>query len=334
MQPTTVDITSVGGATFDVFVSAPHTTVANASGKHLIQFPLGAKVKVESVTQSCGGGAANTSVGFSRLGLRARLCTVIASDQWGEAIVRALMREGVLLDAAIVVEGEVSSFSIIFRDSATGERTILYVPSVSQHLREPLFPKDLIGQSRWLFLNHLADVSSSILDACCTLVKKPSGLRFAWNPGGSQLRDGYRAPVVSALLRETNILFLNREEAFLFLHVDSMQEACRLAAKAGVRFLCMTDGAKGAVLSDGKSMYCCGAANVPVVDTTGAGDAFASGVTWAIARELDLRTALKAGILDAASVIGAVGAQAGLLTETEIRAQLHTTTLDVTSSPL
>lgn len=329
-----VDVTSVGAATFDVFVKAPFVTVVSESGQRQIQFPLGAKVKVEGVSLCCGGGAANTSFGFSRLGLTARFCGVIGNDEWGRVIERTLKREGVLLDAVTVVEGEVSNFSIIFTDPSDGERTILYASSVSHHLGDPVFPKALLRESRWLFLNHLAEASCQILDDCLELTRKPQGLRFAWNPGGSQLREGSTAPLIRDLLKGADLLFLNVEEAMHMMRQNSVEGAMREGAAVGVRIMCVTDGPKGAALSDGKVVYRCPALEVPVVDATGAGDAFGVGVTWAIARELDLQSALKAGILNATSVIGKIGAQAGLLTETEIRSQLSETTLGVTSSPL
>ncbi len=338
----TADITSVGGAAFDVFLRAPHETVLGPSGARFLQFPLGAKVKVESVIQGCGGGAANTSVGFARLGMCARFCGIVGDDQWGKEIQKTLKKEGVLTDAAIVVEGEVSSFSIILVDPASGDRTILYSPNVNAHMHKAVFAKDLLRQSTWMFLNHLSDVSCVILDDCLELVRKPHGLHFAWNPGGSQIRGGMRASITRELLRETDILFLNAEEALTFTaqppgqeRVQAIAQALRDGARAGVKLLCITDGANGAYISDGTTVHFSPPPrNVQVVDTTGAGDAFAVGVTWGVFSGLDLSDALKAGMLNAASVIGKVGTQAGLLTDTEIRSALSAIALPVTSSAL
>ena len=101
-QDTDVDITSIGGAAFDVFVRAPHDTVSENRGR-FIQFPLGAKIKIENVVQCCGGGATNTSVGFSRLQLHSRFCGVIGDDEWGRGIQETLKAEGVSSDTAIKI---------------------------------------------------------------------------------------------------------------------------------------------------------------------------------------------------------------------------------------
>jgi ribokinase len=328
-----VDITSVGGAAHDVFVKAPHSVSKGEGRMRMIQFPLGAKIKVESVVQSCGGGATNTSVGFSRLGMKARFCGVIGDDEWGQHIQKRLQEEGVDTAAAIIVEGEISSFSIILIDAESGRRTVLYSPNVNAHMSKPIFPRDIMQQSTWIFLNHLSDVSTVIFDDCLALVKKPNGRKFAWNPGGTQIKEGWDAQLVCDLLKETDILFLNTEEALLFMRTTTIPDALMQGKECGVSIMCITDGSRGAYLSDGNSTWFCPAlADIHVVDATGAGDGFAVGVTWAVQKNLPLQEALKAGTLNAASVIGKIGTQAGLLTETEIRDRLAATTLAVTTS--
>lgn len=331
-MPQQTDIISIGGAAFDVFVRAPHATV-NRNGGSFIQFPLGAKIKIESEVQSCGGGAANTSVGFSRLNLRAGFCGVIGDDEWGKGIQETLQREGVDTATAIIVEGETSSFSIILVDPATGERTVLYSGNVNAHLRDPVFPKEELRACRWIFLNHLSDVSNVIMDDLCEILLNPN-TKLAWNPGGSQIKNGLDKGLEKDLLRDTDLLFLNKEEALAFTRMTAVEDALRTLAKAGAAVTCVTDGGNGAWLSDGKILYFSGAVPSKVVDTTGAGDAFAVGVTWGVIRSLSLPVALKAGMINASSVVESIGTQAGLLTEKELYDKLDSTELEVTSSPL
>lgn len=338
----TADITSIGGAAFDVFIRAPHATGYDAAGNYFLQFPLGAKVKVESVVQGCGGGAANTSVGFARLGMRARFCGVIGDDEWGQEIQKTLHDEGVATDAAIVVENEVSSFSIVLVDSASGERTILYAPNVNAHMHKAIFAKEILRKSHWLFLNHLADVSADIIDDCLELVRKTEGLHFAWNPGGTQIQKGMHDPCTAQILPQTDILFLNAEEASIFTdepltgdRTTSIASALRKGIEAGVKIFCITDAENGAYVTDGKNvLHASTPASTKIVDTTGAGDAFAVGVTWGVFSGLPLQECLQAGMLNAASVIGVVGTQPGLLRESDMRRTLSAHPLPVTSFSL
>ena len=329
-----IDITSIGGAAFDVFICAPHT-ISNDN----IQFPLGGKVKAKCVSESCGGGATNTSVGFSRLGMNAQFCGVMADDEWGKRIQKNLEDEGVSIDAALIVEDEVSSFSVILVDEESGRRSIIYSPNVNAHICDPIFPKDSLKKSKWIFLNPLTDVSCVILDDVVDLISPstPAGrsgqtnfCKFVWNPGGSQIRDGFDAKIIKDLLKHTNILFLNSEEALKFTRASSIEDALKTGVSAGAKIMCVTDGANGAYISDGEKTFNAEAIkDIKIVDTTGAGDAFAVGVTWAIYEDMSLSDALCAGMISSASVIQHIGTQAGLLTDTEIRNRLKDSSVSV-----
>lgn len=319
-----IDITSVGGAAFDVFICAPHTISNNN-----IQFPLGGKVKAKSVSESCGGGATNTSVGFSRLGMNAQFCGVMADDEWGKKIQKTLEDEGVSTGAALIVEDEVSSFSVILVDEESGRRSIIYSPNVNAHICDPIFPKDTLRKSKWIFLNHLTDVSCVILDDIAEIIC-PKDCNLAWNPGGSQIRDGFDAKVIKDILKHTNILFLNSEEALKFTRTDSIEDALKVGISAGAKIMCITDGANGAYISDGEKTFKASTdKDVKVVDTTGAGDAFATGVTWAVFAGKDLSEAIRAGMISSASVIQFIGTQEGLLTDIEIRRRLKESNVSV-----
>jgi sugar/nucleoside kinase (ribokinase family) len=237
------------------------------------------------------------------------------------------------METAVEVTGEISSFSIILLD-ASGQRTILYAPNVNAHLSDPVFPKEDIARSPWIFLNHLTDVSCVILDDLCEIVCAPNH-HLAWNPGGSQIREGFAAPLVRDVLARTDILFLNAEEALEFFRASSVAEAAKKGADAGAGIVCITDGDRGASISDGRTILSSPAiGGVTVVDATGAGDAFAVGVTWAYRRGEILPRVLAAGMINAASVIGAVGAETGLLTETALIGRMGNTALAALSSAL
>jgi len=63
--------------------------------------------------------------------------------------------------------------------------------------------------------------------------------------------------------------------------------------------------------------------------TCGAGDAFGTGATWALLQGFSLPEALRAGSINAASVVGTIGAQAGLLTNTDMKQRLISESLHV-----
>ena len=325
---------SIGGATYDVFVRTSQDLIHECGDSRSFALPLGEKIRVQEVIETCGGGASNTSVGLARLGCDAGFCGVIGSDQWGEKLLENLKKEGVDTNCATIVEGEVSSFSIILSTSS-GERVILYEPGTNAHLHDAIFDREAIAQVNWVYLNHIQEGSQVIQDDIIEILASDDEPHFTWNPGGRQLDVGIAEKNNEMLLSHTDLIVLNREEALKFTGSSTLEDALRTMLKVGAKNVCITQGKKGTTSSDGTKMYHCPAIeDIKIADTTGAGDAFGTGVTWALLTGEDLPTALTAGTINAASVVSAIGAQAGLLTDTEMRKQLKNTKLDVSVRPL
>jgi sugar/nucleoside kinase (ribokinase family) len=322
---------SIGGATFDLFV---HTNselmqICEVDGKRCeIRMPAGAKIQVEKIMERAGGGANNTSVGLRRLGCDAGFGGVIGSDQWGEFLVRNFKSEDVNLEASTMVEGETTSFSIIF-SVPSGERIILYQAGTNTHLHDANFDSARIEKAEWIYLNHIQQQSMVIEDDLVKILDTQK-MGFTWNPGGNQLKKGIKDPKNAHLLHHTRLLLVNKEEAEIFTGLKTIEDALEAFRHAGVVTPCITDGKRGSYTTDGAAIYHCPILpEAPVVDTTGAGDAFGTGMTWALINGLDLPNALRAGTINATSVVGAIGAQPGLLTDIEMRHKLKDTPLDV-----
>src|SRR5215207_8763000 len=110
MAEVNVKILTIGAATQDVFLSgkAMHARRDVRTRDYVEQFPLGAKVEVDSVVFDTGGGATNAAVTFARQGLHVGYIGKIGHDPAGAEIVRVLRREGVATDR-IVYDGRLST---------------------------------------------------------------------------------------------------------------------------------------------------------------------------------------------------------------------------------
>lgn len=324
---------SIGGATLDLFVTCDHTIVDDRSGTPVFALPLGAKIAAKNITSRCGGGASNTAVGLARLGCDAAFIGVVGDDQWGTILLENMRTEGVRTDAATIVMHEMSSFSIIFNDE-DGERVIIYDAGATEHLQDATFPRDVLGSMDWVYLNHIPERGHMIHDDIIAALTAPNAPGLTWNPGGRQIAMGMKEKEIALLLKHTDLLLVNAEEARAFTGASDHNEALRLLLAAGARIVCITDGKQGAMASDGTTVVRCPMVPAPVVDTTGAGDAFGTGCTWAIATGKDLSEALLAGSINAANVVNAIGAQTNLLTDTDMGQRMQHPPVSVTTDAL
>ena len=101
------DIISFGSAVVDVFVD---TDILEKKG--FMCYPSGAKVLLKNLRFDIGGGGTNTSVAFSRLGLKAGFLGKIGDDTDGQTIMKILKKENVKF-LGKVEKGEVSGYSKI-----------------------------------------------------------------------------------------------------------------------------------------------------------------------------------------------------------------------------
>jgi fructokinase len=318
---------SIGGATEDLFVEIDDTFVREDSDGKAFRFSLGEKIRVKDIQGLCGGGAANTAVGLGRLGFRSVFCGVVGDDQWGNHLLSELNKAGVDTSAATMVEGETSSCALIFLDHE-GERTILVHRGTNIHLHDVTFDRRCAAEMDIIYLNHLPP-SGTVINDDIVAIAKSGKTHLTWNPGGSQIAAGITTKENRALLAVTHLLILNKEEALRFTQTRTTEEAMTKLIEAGARIVCVTDGPRGTIARDGEATYICPSLPVTVVDATGAGDAFGVGMTWALGQGKDLPTALRAGTINAASVIGVLGAQTGLLTAEQMNDRLRETSLTV-----
>ncbi len=320
---------SIGGAAYDIFVS-----VDPAIENNNLILPVGGKISVRKVEETCGGGSANTSVGLARLGCSARFCAVVGNDQWGERMMETLKRENVNTEFSTIVEEENTGFSIILL-LPSGERTILHHAGTNEHLHDVTFPMHGITDTDAVYLNRLSESACEIENDVIRILKdEVKKTHLTWNPGGCQIESGMKEKDKAALLQYTDLLLLNKEEATIFTGEKEIAGAMHALIAAGVKNVCITDGKEGAYATDGKKLWHCAAREgIAIVDTTGAGDAFGSAMTWSILRGETLPNSLKAGTLNAASVVSAIGAQTGLLTEEQLLTELHDHPLQVNELP-
>jgi sugar/nucleoside kinase (ribokinase family) len=120
-------------------------------------------------------------------------------------------------------------------------------------------------------------------------------------------RDAFRALVAEHI----DILFANEEEIMSLYQVDVFDDAIQMLRKSGhVDIACLTRSSKGSVIIHGDEVHIIDAEPArEVVDTTGAGDAYAAGFLYGFTQKLDLGTCGRIAAIAAAEVISHNGAR-------------------------
>jgi sugar/nucleoside kinase (ribokinase family) len=323
------DLVTIGDSSEDVFIRPLELKVADSrsviSGK-VMSFELGEKIPIESVDYSVGGSSCNLAVGLSRMGLKTSVFSIVGQDSPAEKIIQRLIDEGVDTDNIQTKEDIKTNFSVVI-NTKDGERTIFVYHGWGDY-REIKFKKGI--KTDWIFLSSGGDHLQELEDNLVALSGKGE-VRIAWNPGAIQIEEGVSKH--KDLLKNLDVLFLNREEAIKFTNFPVKPKDEDLLKKLhnfGPKIVVITKGRDGAKVFDGNIFYKTEAIEVKVKDSTGAGDGFAAGFLGKLAvdkyngefnKEL-ISEALKYGIINSTSVLTEVGAQSGLLSVEGIEAGL------------
>jgi len=309
-------ILAIGKGTQDVFLRSdefdPHK-----EGKHVYtHLPLGLKMEVEDVTFGTGGNATNVATTFARQGLESAYMWALGeNDPASRTIVHELDNEGV--DTTHVVHNEKyqAGYSVIMI-ATNGERTILNHRGrgVSKGGKE--LDLSVIEHYDWVYPTSLGDGGLTLLRRVLDEAEK-SGTKVMLNPAGPELADADR---LKSLLEAVDVLCVNKEEMKMLVHGETLEELA-LHALNYVPVAIVSDGPNGVVATDGKTIVRAGMyEDVPVIDRTGAGDAFASGFLSQWAQGKSLRDSIIFASANSTSVVTKIGAKAGILRR---RTKLH-----------
>lgn len=317
-----LDILCIGDSKVDIFIKIPkinpHLGFDKKNNQLLIT--LGEKINVDRYDVTVGGNATNSAVGISRLGFGTGICAEIGKDEFSQKILNKLEKENINRDLLLQNEKEKTSLSVILTHN--GERTIL-----SEHIqRDHNFIFENL-KTKFIYLTSLGAVWEKAYEKTLELVTK-NNLKLAFNPGTLQIEK--RDKLIMDITEKTDYLFVNKEEAQELLYGKTLGLEIKndkglikrllFGLKSlGAKNVIITDSNNGSYVYDDKNkFYKLGILDSEVVEKTGAGDSYTAGFLGATINGCSIEEAMVWGSVNAASVVGKVGAQEGLLTKTQL----------------
>lgn len=314
------DIISIGSATRDVFIkpegSKSLDTKDFTTGQALC-LGLGSKNKISKLVFASGGGSTNAAATFAKQGLKTACIGAVGEDLNGQDILNEL--NGIGIDTGYFQKhgDDHTAYSTILV-SESGERTILSYKGEGQHLDVNQIPFDKL-QTKWLFLDSLGGHYDLLEKAVMWAVE--NNIKLATNPGGGELAHGLEK--LKPLLKHFAIVSMNQEEAAGLTGIDynppdgGEEKIFKFMDGIIDGIFIMTKGHDGVVVSDGQNIYRAGVPDSPIIERTGAGDAFSAGFIAAYIRSGDIAKAIQLATANASSVVSQFGSKGGILKEGE-----------------
>jgi sugar/nucleoside kinase (ribokinase family) len=262
------------------------------------------------VVQS-GGSAANTAVVSAVLGTPTAFVGKVREDELGHEFARDLEAVGVSF-ATLKAAGEgAATGRCLINVTPDAERTMSTFLGAARGLRVPDMDEAVFSNAAVTYVEGYLWDEPLANEALLLAIKMAhdAGRKSSFTLSDSFLVDRFRAEFHQLIPLSIDILFANEHEICSLFETDDLD----LAVKS-IGSMCpittVTRGAEGSlVIADGKVIEVRASRVDKVVDTTGAGDAYAGGFLYGFSEGLSLARSAEIGNIAAAEVISRLGAR-------------------------
>jgi len=309
------DVAAVGNAIVDVISPATDAflaaeglakggmTLIGTSEADALYGRMGAGV------EASGGSAGNTVAGVASLGGRAAYIGKIAQDVLGQVFRHDITAIGVHFEPRAGGARDLGTGRCLINVTPDGQRTMATYLGAANALEPEDVTPEVVQAAQIVYLEgYLFDPPAARQAfAKAAALARAAGRRIALTLSDGFVVERHRDDLLAFIASDVDIVFANEAEITALFRSLSYDEAVSALAER-VDLAAVTRGEHGSVLVSKTDRAIVPAAPVAkVVDTTGAGDQYAAGVLYGLARGRDLAICGRLGSLAAAEVIGHFG---------------------------
>ena len=299
MKP--LDVICIGSVTVDYILKTQQSFSKTKSGD---------KILLTNKYLYTGGAATNSAVTLAKLGLNIGVVSKIGNDHDGDFIERELSSHHIqLLTKKRSALPTSSSYIVV--SNTDHDRIIYTYKGASNNLTTKDFSLKALNP-QWIYLGTLLEKSFITAKAIARHAAK-NHISLLFNPSTYLAKKGIAHS--KDILKATTLLVLNKEEAQLLLKTKNQNSEFLLTKlqEHGPQSVIITDGPRTITALYNHAFFKITPPQVKVINTTGAGDAFAATIVGMLIRKQPFGNALKAAVINSTSVVGAHGPKEGLV---------------------
>lgn len=310
------DVVGIGNALVDVL---SHETDAFVTS---VDVPKGAMTLIDgdratslyemmgAGVEISGGSAANTIVGVAAFGGRAQYLGKVRDDTLGQVFAHDIRATGVTYDIALADSGPSTGCCLILVTPDAQRTMNTYLGASVNFCADDVDPQ-VIARSKVLYLEGYLFDPPEAQEAFRVAAgyAHAAGRTVSATLSDSFCVDRHRGAFLDLVEHHVDLVFANEAEICALYQCESFDEAIESVQRQGL-IAALTRSEKGSVVVDQDRVIEIPAHPVDeLVDTTGAGDLYASGFLYGFSQGLDLETCGALGSLAAAEVISHLGAR-------------------------
>ena len=264
-----------------------------------------------------GGSAANTIHGLSKMRAEGGFIGAIGADTTGEIFEKNMKSAGVKTYLSIKDDDTGTAVAMISKDS---ERTFATHLGAAEKLVAGDLDKSIFSRYDYLYLEGYLITNMDLVERACKYARE-EGLKIAIDLSSFNVVEEFKADFSQIIDDYVDIIFANQFEAKALTGLEA-EEAIKILAKKSEIAVIKT-GKDGSIVHDGTEMIKIDAMAVDCIDTTGAGDLYASGFLLGLTNDAPLDKCGYFGTLLASHVIQVIGPKIDIDKWHMLREEVH-----------
>lgn len=314
MQPGNLDVVGIGNAIVDVLTHAEDAFLEQQSldkgGMTLIDTARAEALyaAMGPAVESSGGSAANTMAGLASLGASGGFIGKVRDDQLGGIFRHDITSGGTVYRNAPATDGEPTARCLIFV-TPDAQRTMATFLGTSITFGPEDLDLELVRAGKILYLEGYLWDAPPAKEAFLKAAEaaREAGAKIALSLSDAFCVERHRESFRELVDGHVDILFANETEILSLYEAKSFESAVD-AVRGHCEVAALTRSEKGSLVLSGDEAFKVEAMKLgDLVDTTGAGDAYAAGFLYGYSKGFDLATCGRYGSLAAGEVITHMG---------------------------
>ena len=264
--------------------------------------------------ESCGGSAANTTVGLARLGCKTGFIGKVADDKDGKMLLESFDQEDIDVNG-ITVSKQGKSGRVVGLVDKKGERALYVNAGVNDTIRYEEINSEYAFGTKILHLTSFVG-QISFRTQMQLIERLPEDVKISFDPGALYAKIGLAS--LEPIIQRTFVLLPSVNELETLTGKSDYETGAQVLLEKGTKLIAVKLGADGCYVTDGTRKWLIEAFKVKIVDTTGAGDAFNAGFLYGLISGQSAFLCGKIGNFVASRCITQLGARVGLPTQEDL----------------
>ena len=274
------EVIAIGSCTLDCMLQVKDILRFELFDKDLVKkytaIEYSHKLNVAGVSFVPGGSAANIASNCAMLGLTSAYIGILGNDFSANICIDDMKKRGVDLSNVIQTDEDCTAFSVILKTEWGKDRSILAYKGANNMLKPEDVKKEFFQDIKaFAWTSLTSENGCKAIEKALTFTLENNGKVFA-APSMSIIKNNPKWAKI--LISNSHVVSLNKDEAQEFTEERDTVPMIHKFLDMGVNLISITDGPNGSIISDGHNIVNSSIYEGPVEDTTGAGDAFLSGL--------------------------------------------------------